>query len=202
VLHDRQWLISIGCRNCRRRKVKCDERKPKCERCERANKECEGYVRDHRFVDENTRTEKHVKKKISKTPDPDPTPPQEVILYSEPSSGTIGLTLGVRAFEDNIFISFLLSNLFSGMPITTPWLHLHAEDVSSVSAQLSIRALSTTFFGKAHHQRDITARGYNLYGQALVSLNRDLQDSKKGWSMSVLKSAMVLELYEVSPSTL
>lgn len=88
------------------------------------------------------------------------------------------------------------------MPVTTPWLHLHAEDASSASTQLSVRALSTTFFGKTHHQRDITARGYILYGQALVSLNRDLQDAKKGWSMSLLKSAMVLELYEVSLATI
>lgn len=191
-------LIFIGCRNCRRRKVKCDERKPGCERCERANRDCEGYVREHRFVDENARTEKHIKKKTSKAPRSYPKSSQDITFYSEPSSGVLASSLGVRAFEDNIFVSFLLSNLFSGIPAPTPWLHLHAEDASSVSAQLSVRALSTLFFGRTHHQRDITARGFHLYGQALVSLNRDLQDSTKGWSLSVVKSAMALELYEVS----
>ncbi|KIW72680.1 hypothetical protein PV04_00858 [Phialophora macrospora] len=32
-----------GCLSCRRRRVKCDERKPTCRRCEAANVECAGY---------------------------------------------------------------------------------------------------------------------------------------------------------------
>lgn len=32
-----------GCRTCRRRRVKCDERKPTCRYCERLKLECEGY---------------------------------------------------------------------------------------------------------------------------------------------------------------
>lgn len=32
-----------GCRTCRRRRVKCDERKPTCRHCERLKLECEGY---------------------------------------------------------------------------------------------------------------------------------------------------------------
>lgn len=191
------YIIGPGCRTCRRRKVKCDERKPGCERCERTNRECEGYVREHRFVNENARTEKQVMKKTNTSSDAPAS--HEVVSYSsEAKSGSIGTSLGVRAFEDNIFVSFLLSNLFTGIPVRTPWLHLHAEDASSKTAQLSVRALSTTFFGRIHHQKDITVRGYDLYGRALLSLNQDLQDPRKGWSMSVMKSAMALELYEVS----
>lgn len=33
-----------GCLTCRARRVKCDERKPMCERCEFANVECAGYA--------------------------------------------------------------------------------------------------------------------------------------------------------------
>lgn len=33
-----------GCLTCRTRRVKCDERKPDCERCETANVECAGYA--------------------------------------------------------------------------------------------------------------------------------------------------------------
>jgi hypothetical protein len=32
-----------GCLTCRRRRIKCDEKKPICNRCQRANFECEGY---------------------------------------------------------------------------------------------------------------------------------------------------------------
>lgn len=33
-----------GCLTCRTRRVKCDERKPECARCEAANIECAGYA--------------------------------------------------------------------------------------------------------------------------------------------------------------
>lgn len=33
-----------GCLTCRTRRIKCDERKPGCERCENANFECAGYA--------------------------------------------------------------------------------------------------------------------------------------------------------------
>lgn len=41
---------------CRTRRIKCDERKPACERCETANVECAGYAEKRRVV---TRHSKH-----------------------------------------------------------------------------------------------------------------------------------------------
>ncbi|KAJ5088911.1 hypothetical protein N7456_012527 [Penicillium angulare] len=38
-----------GCLTCRSRHVKCDERKPDCERCEKANVECAGYAEKRRL---------------------------------------------------------------------------------------------------------------------------------------------------------
>ncbi|KAE8446543.1 hypothetical protein EG329_011875 [Mollisiaceae sp. DMI_Dod_QoI] len=39
-----------ACRDCKRRKVKCDYRKPTCLRCEKAEIACKGYQRDIIFV--------------------------------------------------------------------------------------------------------------------------------------------------------
>ncbi|KAE8445894.1 hypothetical protein EG329_012673 [Mollisiaceae sp. DMI_Dod_QoI] len=77
------------------------------------------------------------------------------------------------------------------------WMRHHAEDHSSSSGPVCVRALGTLFFGRAHCQQDITTMGYDLYGQALISLNTDIQDAETAWSLSVVKSAMVLELYEM-----
>ncbi|EJT69699.1 hypothetical protein GGTG_12582 [Gaeumannomyces tritici R3-111a-1] len=33
-----------GCRNCRQRKIKCDEQRPACTQCVRSRKECTGYM--------------------------------------------------------------------------------------------------------------------------------------------------------------
>ncbi|RJE25705.1 GAL4 [Aspergillus sclerotialis] len=43
-MNDRKRRSRTGCLTCRTRRVKCDERKPTCERCEFANVECAGYA--------------------------------------------------------------------------------------------------------------------------------------------------------------
>lgn len=191
--------IHTGCRTCRTRKVKCDERRPACERCQRANRNCEGYVAENRFVDENSRTERHAKRKSLPQAYQPKAPSGQNLVVSFISKSGPGLDLGLRAFEDNIYVSYMLSNLFLGIPITTPlWPHHpQAEDSASVSGTISLHALATMYFGRVHHQNFITVRGQALYGQALLSLNRDLQDTQGGLSLSVVISAMVLELYEV-----
>ncbi|KAF2711043.1 hypothetical protein K504DRAFT_404180 [Pleomassaria siparia CBS 279.74] len=54
-------LLSKGCERCRKRKVKCDERKPTCLRCEKSKALCMGYrkLSDFLFRDES---EKVIKK--------------------------------------------------------------------------------------------------------------------------------------------
>lgn len=52
----------IGCRTCRRRKVKCDERQPLCDRCGKGGLTCEGFDRGVSFVDEN----EHAKRRSQK----------------------------------------------------------------------------------------------------------------------------------------
>ncbi|KAH7354671.1 hypothetical protein BKA65DRAFT_548761 [Rhexocercosporidium sp. MPI-PUGE-AT-0058] len=202
--------ISTGCRTCRRRRVKCDERQPGCARCERANYDCEGYNRDHRFIDENAKTKRLAKK--SKSPglsnlaspleEPEDTnsshSSNELAITSfenaQPASG-----LGLRAFEEDICTSFLLSHMLSGDTgfLAVPWMRLHAEDRASLSAQMSIRALGALYFGKLHHLNNVADRSHGFYGKALVALNSDLQQAEKAWSLSVVKSAMILELYEL-----
>jgi hypothetical protein len=41
--------VKTGCLTCRHRRVKCDERKPTCERCQVANVYCEGYDSQRRL---------------------------------------------------------------------------------------------------------------------------------------------------------
>ncbi|KAG4436326.1 hypothetical protein IFR05_008179 [Cadophora sp. M221] len=208
--------MSSGCRTCRRRRVKCDERHPGCARCERADYDCEGYTRDHRFIDENAKTKRFAKKSKSKSKSPGTSgsASQSPAGMKDRSGSAIegsscaivnlnlnlkpAFGLGLGAFEGDICTSFLLSHLLSGdtgfLPV--PWMREHAEDTASVSAQTSIRALGALYFGKLHRLKDIADRSHNFYGKALVALNSDLQQAEKAWSLSVVKSAMILELYE------
>ena len=110
------WFLAdlLGCRNCRRRKVKCDEQHPICRRCTKGNLECEGYLRDRRFVDETTRTERHMRKKISLSLKP-VSPPSSVIITTHSSAVSSPRTLNLSAFQDDIRISFLLTSFGAGM---------------------------------------------------------------------------------------
>ena len=44
AMNNKKRRSRTGCLTCRARRVKCDERKPTCERCEFANVECAGYA--------------------------------------------------------------------------------------------------------------------------------------------------------------
>jgi hypothetical protein len=179
----------LGCRVCRRRRVKCDERHPACKRCQDAGIECEGYVRDHRFVDEVARTVRHAQKASSKSK-------SHARDRTSPKTQGIKPEMSLVGVQDNITISFLLSNILSGMARSS-WMEDVAEDTKSATSQNSILALSKVYFGRINKRQDVMRQGVVLYGQALRSLRRDLQDEEKAWSLSVLTSSMTLQLYEL-----
>ncbi|KAJ5515995.1 hypothetical protein N7527_007555 [Penicillium freii] len=56
---------SKGCRTCRRRRVKCDEEKPLCHRCQKGGFECEGYVEFAQFIDETSRLRKRAARRLA-----------------------------------------------------------------------------------------------------------------------------------------
>jgi hypothetical protein len=43
-MSDIKRRVKTGCLSCRQRRVKCDEKKPVCQRCEAANIACNGYT--------------------------------------------------------------------------------------------------------------------------------------------------------------
>ncbi|KFY42438.1 hypothetical protein V495_04523 [Pseudogymnoascus sp. VKM F-4514 (FW-929)] len=188
---------SGGCRTCRRRKVKCDERRPTCDRCQQSKRDCEGYAAEHRFVSENARAERYAQKKqLPQTAQPKSQSPQDLVILSS-SKPCPGPNLGLQGFEDNIYVSFLLSNLFLGIPASSPWPGVDTDNNAASCATTCVRALATMYFGRVHHQKYTTTRGQELYGKALVSLNHELQDPQSGMSLSTVTSAMILEIYEL-----
>jgi Fungal Zn(2)-Cys(6) binuclear cluster domain len=45
---------SEGCRTCRKRKIKCDQTRPACRRCQVSGWQCDGYEKNWKFVSENS----------------------------------------------------------------------------------------------------------------------------------------------------
>jgi hypothetical protein len=125
------------------------------------------------------------------------TPPSAVTRPREESRSTILPDLNLSAFQDDICISFLLSKLSLNSTVPEPWMRTHAKDSTSLTAQHSLLALSSIYFGRLHHREDILNRGSLRYSNALRCLSQDLQDSEKTWSLSVLSSATMLQIFEV-----
>ncbi|KAE9371765.1 hypothetical protein N431DRAFT_545916 [Stipitochalara longipes BDJ] len=59
---------SRACHDCKRRKIKCDYRKPTCLRCEKAEIACKGYKRDAIFVNRTPKNLSAVLKRDSLSP--------------------------------------------------------------------------------------------------------------------------------------
>lgn len=159
-------------------------------------------MRESRFVDEVSRTVRNTQKNQA-TATAFAESGLNSTLVAAPTRSTVPSNLNMSAFEDDIYISFLLSNLFLSVIMPSSLMLIHASTTSSV-AQRSIRALSAAYFGRIHRQEDILNRGILNYGKALRLLNEDLQDPDKAFSAFVLSSAITLEAYEVSyksPST-
>lgn len=152
-------------------------------------------MRESRFVDEVSRTIRDIQKDRT-TASAFASSGFKTRLVTAQTTSTVPSNLDMSAFEDNIYISFLLSNFFLGVIMPTSLMHIHAKDTTSFAAQLSIRALGAAYFGRMHRQEDVMNRGISKYGNALRHLNEDLQDSKKAFSVSVLSSAITLEAYE------
>ncbi|KAE9373812.1 hypothetical protein N431DRAFT_504371 [Stipitochalara longipes BDJ] len=67
--------VRTGCATCRKRRIKCDERKPSCARCEAANFVCEGYSAPRRVGSRSPTAS-------SSTRSPNRSPPREENPFS------------------------------------------------------------------------------------------------------------------------
>lgn len=81
-----------GCLTCKRRKVKCDEQRPRCSHCERLNFECRWQIstggnerrRNTRGDDSNSHSNSNSNTNILRTPVPETEPPSQGPSFQTP----------------------------------------------------------------------------------------------------------------------
>lgn len=192
--------LSKGCGTCKKRTVKCDETRPECVRCRNAGIECTGFAPRLKFVDEGSRVRGSMK--ASRQPEAS----NGISLNLVPS---LGNSLSLTAFKDDIFISYLLCRFFEG---DGPYLaHTTTEQSSRCGLPAdwipelagekprykSWDALATIVFGQAHQSYDVIRLAFRLYGQALSELRSELSSFENRCTDSTLASITALYLYEV-----
>lgn len=108
--------------------------------------------------------------------------------------------LSLSAFEENIQSTFFVANALSKLDfgqsaITAMWETMSAPDDPSK------RALETALFGRFHRQPGICEASSRWYGRALIKLSDDLRTPQALWSTAVLRSAIILTMYELIAAT-
>ncbi|KAJ5489412.1 hypothetical protein N7539_004302 [Penicillium diatomitis] len=160
---------SKGCKTCRRRRVKCDETKPTCTRCQKAGYKCDGYVQFAEFIDVTAQvSHKRQSKRDSTSATSTPCSPSAGRslsaggwkLTSSSQSSVIGLPVVSISVnppwdEQSHFTSHLVNKLFtwhenSSSRQSAAWIDVLLQgphDEASLSFS-SVNALATAYIAK------------------------------------------------------
>ncbi|RBR19631.1 hypothetical protein FVER53590_25007 [Fusarium verticillioides] len=179
---------SKACRTCKRRRVKCDQSKPHCQRCEKAGIACEGYVPYGEFVDETTRFAK------------DKSPMKDnhllVQLASQSPKATeqqIWRPQPLLLDQDAVIHAHLLSRIDEVTPLMA---NLESITVSDSTRSLAVRALAAVYFGKTNGDKRIFDLGSREYVKALNRVQHDLASSTTVLEWDTLASVICLCMFE------
>lgn len=233
---------SRGCRTCKQRRVKvlqasptlrhntnrlqCDETRPTCKRCEKANVVCQG-VEDHfLFLNENEfavgRKKRprgpNVKATTSSTSNSLVVPSNPVVTHTRPYEDATSINIpsvDVSSFAIlpglNIALDEQALTYYTRFYVEEPhdWPEIvegHLKHVPTGKCytnpqsvlSLAILAVSHATFGRAQRSHAALAVGARTYSNALTKTNAALRDPAEATKDEVLLAAMLLSFYENS----
>ncbi|KAG8672502.1 hypothetical protein FPOAC1_005778 [Fusarium poae] len=174
---------SKACRTCKRRRVKCDNGKPHCQRCDKAGLNCEGYVIYEEFVDETKRfsTDKPTAKS------------RELQLQLAHKQQQVHYLSPPLINENDIIHAHLLSKIEGVIPLMT---NLESLPSPTSTRPLAIRALAAVYFGKTNSDKRIFDLGTREYVKALKKVHTDLSSSTTALEWDTLVSVLCLCMFE------
>ncbi|KAF2097297.1 hypothetical protein NA57DRAFT_57889 [Rhizodiscina lignyota] len=215
---------SKGCKTCRRRKVKCDERKPTCHRCEAASIKCEGYPGLRlKWVDEGQSPREFSPVRLFLTvylvprlsrgrgaASPSPVPGRStsqtgLSMAAVAAAGTTGITreLDLSPFCKAILTTYLTQRFFDGGHPGQPypyqsWIANALSENDSNSAHIAVQCFAAIYHARRHgNDSGILAHAFALYDRAIRQLNEDISNPQTRFSHSNVSAAFALNLYEI-----
>ena len=212
--------LTLGCRICKRRKVRCDGKKPKCDRCSRLGIDCPGFAPRLRFVDERGRIQRSMSSSRNQAREFATAedkfmiarhPYQKQYSYAQAASpaSVISDFLSLKPFEDNIMISYLCFKLvghgdsnssttasISQCAIPKQWVS-ELTTIAGRPRHKSWDALAAVVFGRAHNDQKVVCRALTTYGQALSELRGRLSNPDEWAADSMLAAITALYMHEV-----
>ena len=185
---------SKGCRNCVKRRIKCDQARPSCERCKKIKVQCDGVPEPVVFIDETTTVSQRSRTAQTAKLDHD--------CHSQQITDSINkLSLVTRptSHTHDVHLAFLRHN-FLPQPSNgrdTVWtIYCPPKNPLGATGSLALQALATGYFSRRNACQETRSDALKLYGKVLRLLNDDLQDEQRVTSYDVLVATMALNLYE------
>ncbi|KAH7007070.1 hypothetical protein EDB80DRAFT_718179 [Ilyonectria destructans] len=204
-------VVSKGCERCRRRKVKCDQRKPACLKCQKSKIQCPGYrdLDQVLFRDESER----IIRKARQLDLPQPALAQEVIATSnyllksglatgcEPpqTSPPLGISYPPSQPVNNLGASFFFTKYtFNEVPFCGDyhdWLTQSYFNDGSV-LQAAIEAVGMAGISNVSYAPNVASRAKEQYCKAVTAVNLALGDPVQAAADSTLMAVILLGLFE------
>jgi hypothetical protein len=189
--------VRTGCATCRKRRIKCDERKPSCARCEAANFVCEGYNPPRRTASGSPTAS-------SSTRSPKRTPPRE----DSPFSGLSWRHTSWRQEQLPLYHHFVTTTVVRFF--RTDHIDFWRDQVAQLSTGFDLVYETLLAVGALHRasllncqNKDVpeAARsrvlGLNAYGNALRLLPSHLSQNSIKESVAVQAVLILLTFCEV-----
>ncbi|KAJ5183399.1 hypothetical protein N7492_001015 [Penicillium capsulatum] len=180
---------SKGCLTCIQRRVKCDEARPHCQRCQTRGTPCLGYTRDRKFC-------------FYSKPENDVAAPSHAVI-----EGAVVPTLTAKALarqQREGFCAFLDSK-FPGQyygystRVSQNWFDVarNYEDSAGKAFDWSMRSIGALYIGRARGDPQLVITSMEMYGRALHQLFRSLNHPTLATADNTLGAAILLGGYEM-----
>ncbi|KAB5522151.1 hypothetical protein GE09DRAFT_1155251 [Coniochaeta sp. 2T2.1] len=188
-------VLSKGCERCRQRKVRCDQRKPSCLKCEKVKTQCPGYrnLTDVLFRDESAKIAQRVRiisKEDVPQPSSDPLPLHPISLIAIPQPLSQPLTEHASAFFFTKYYSCDGEGPQAWLARTYPILP------KDNALRAVIEAAGMAGISNVYHAPSLAARSKQQYGIALDALKKSLSDPKEAVKDETLMTVNLFGLFE------
>ncbi|KAL6715136.1 hypothetical protein ACLMJK_007399 [Lecanora helva] len=198
---------SGACQQCRKSHAKCDEARPACGRCIKANKICSGYAEGLDLVlrQQNETAKAQVDRRQRITNKSDTTKPERRVVYRPPSPP---ISPSLPESEESHAVNWFVSS-FALYPRDTqadrgfiellPLLYSSLKHGSPLA--LALVASSRAIYGKWEHRRkDAETLALPDFGNALAATRKALEDPEQSSSDETLMAICLLGFYEATTS--
>lgn len=203
--------LSKGCERCRLKKVRCDQRRPGCKRCEKSGTTCPGYrdLGQVMFRDESVRTiekarrDAHVERfgvVQAERSQPQQTPVEQQMMASTAPSLEPSLSRSLQRPLGQMAADFFFNNFVVEGPILSDnnadFLVGIYRDHSDSAAFHAIEAVGLAGLSNVSRDYQLRFEAQKRYGQALARTNELLSDAHEATSDLTTMSVLLLGQYE------